>query len=620
MIDNNPLLDRQPDQVAFHQDPLQLNLDDETLISVINDRIKESEAWYTKENYPKRRKINRAFLLGKQRQRKLKHYESNYVDNLIYESENTIKPIALSNLPDLLVKPGSESPESRDQADRMTKVINSGVRNRQNRRVLGLAFKHVPVFFQGVIKCVWDSSIGEYGDYKYIVVHPENIICDHTATTNNPDDMDFIAEFREESVKNLIMMFPQKEEELLSHLVTKRKFNSGDEKLEKSLASKLKITEVWFTWYQKHEGEGEKKWERVEGVVWKYDTLVLGKMRNPYWDWQGEKRLFSMKMGEKKAASVEDIVISMTGGEELISETFFRNYFETPRKPYIFLGYDQLGESPLDTTSRIEQTISLQENVNKRGAMITEMNDRSKPKFIFNAKMIDKPTVENLDLNDPDQDVMVEGDVREAYGHVTSPPAPAPLYTELESERQKAFSKMGTNATTRGVREGKETATARQLFKEADFGRIDDIVEETINDAAEQMAQWALQMIKLFYTKGHMKRLLGIDGEVSFEMINQDNVEDGMEVVTSASGVDKMQLKRDAYERVKIGMTDPYNFFVDTEASDPIGRTKNLMLFMSAPELYLQQVAEGRDTAGMAEALAQQPPEGAPPPEQPPVE
>lgn len=603
----------QPDTIIEYQDPFTLDLAEPAMVQVINDRIKKAKDYYEGKQYPQRRKRNKNFLFGDQWERPLKEYESGYVDNLIYESENTIKPIAMSRLPDLLIKPGNDTQESKDLAESMTNVVNSDIRKRENRRVLGLAFKHVPVFYQGVIKCVWDPREGEDGDYKFIVVHPENIVIDHTATSNNPDDMSFVAEYREISIKEATMMFPKRADDLLAHLIDRGRMVRGEEVLESKMASTIKITEVWFDWYeQKTNPEtGKRDWTEVSAVVWKYDNFILGKMKNPYWDWQGETRFFSLEMGEKKEPTEQDIIRSVLGEMELEQETVFRNYFKTPRKPYIFLNYDQFGECPLDATSRIEQAIPLQKDVNKRGAQISEMNDRARGKFVFNASAISKEVVENLDLNNPDQDIMVDDklDVRNAFAYLNPPTAPAPLYTEQENERQKAFSKMGTNATTRGVREGSETATARQLFKESDFGRIDDIVEETINAAAEEMSRWSMQMIRLFYTQGHMRRLLGKDGDVSFTEITSDSVEDGQEVVISASGVDKMQTKREAVEMAQMGMVDPLTFFIDMGVQDPKGRARKLMIFQSAPELYMQKYIEDRDTQGMADALRQAPAE-----------
>ncbi len=605
--------ERQPDTVTVDSDPFKLELKDDDLIRVIDERIEQSTNWYKNErNLFERRKKNKKYRFGDQIDEKsLKYFHARYVDNLIYEAENTIKPIALSRLPDLLAKPGDESEESKKNAKVMTDVINNDLRKRENRQVLGLSFKHLPVYYIGAIKALWDPEIGTKGDYRFKVIHPDNLVIDHTASSNDTRDMDFIAEATELSVKEVIMRFPTKEEDIIRAIsASNRKFKKEK---ESDMASKIKIWEVWFTWYNSATDDetGEKKYERVEGVVWKFDKLLLGKMKNPYWDWTGKRHLFKYDVdGKKKTLSDEEIRQSIFG-EEVESETIFKNFFRNPRKPYIFMGYEQWGEMPMDETSRIEQVILMQDNVNKRGRQITEMNDRAKGKHVFSTESgLTKDDVAEMDLENFDEDVVVEGNVSDVHTFIQGTPATPGLYKEQDSERQKVFAKMGTNSTTRGERESQETATGRQLLREADFGRIDDITEETINPAAEMMAAWAMQFIKLFYTTEHMRKLVGDDGEVAFEAITQDNVEDGMEVVVSASGVDKAERKREAFERARMKLTDPLTFFIDTDSSDPIGRTEKLMLFMTAPELYIQKFIEKRDTQGQVDALNAQPVQG----------
>ena len=139
------------------------------------------------------------------------------------------------------------------------------------------------------------------------------------------------------------------------------------------------------------------------------------------------------------------------------------------------------------------------------------------------------------------------------------------------------------------------------------------MVEDTINAVAERMAMWALQFIKLFYKEEHMVKFLGPEGTVAFTSITRDSVEDGVEVVVTASGVDKMMAKREAYERARMKLTDPLSFFTDVGANDPKGRTEKLMMFMTAPDLYIQTYIKGNDTNGMAQDLNNQPVEGQPP-------
>ena len=194
-------------------DPLGVEIKDEILAQTIDRRIKQSQKhWDSDEvNLKVRRQKNLDFLEGRQVDAgKQKNYTSTYVDNVIWEAERTLKPIALSRLPDLLVKPADDTnEESKTNAENLTSLVNSDVRKRENRKVLGLAYRHRPVYFQGVIKHRWNPMLGDGGDYQFEAINPENIVVDHTAISNDVNDMDFVAHrINDKSVKEIINPLP----------------------------------------------------------------------------------------------------------------------------------------------------------------------------------------------------------------------------------------------------------------------------------------------------------------------------------------------------------------------------------------------------------------------------
>jgi len=178
--------------------------------------------------------------------------------------------------------------------------------------------------------------------------------------------------------------------------------------------------------------------------------------------------------------------------------------------------------------------------------------------------------------------------IANVHARIEQKPATPQQYKSMSENRQKSFEIMAVGATTRGLHEPDSTLGESQMAKEADYGVIDDIVEDTINAVAEWQANWAMQFIKLFYTKPHMRHILGKDGDVLHTRLTQDIVDDGMEVVVSASGVDKMIRRRMAIENAKIGYGNPLDFFQDTEQSNPKERALRAMMFTLAPQMYMQ--------------------------------
>lgn len=598
------------DEVIQQQDPLSLNVDDKLLVDVLDKRVEASRSWYkTEKNLYDRQKQNVNFLFGRNiLPKKLKKYESDFMDNVIWEAESSIKPIALSRMPDMIVKPGNNSKEAAATADGITKIVDNDIKRRENRRVLSQAFRHLPVYFTGIIKVRWDPQKGKLGDYVFENVHPDNIVFDHTCTTNNPDDMDFIAEAYPISIKKMLLLFPDKKAEILQAL----KIPEDKATDERELATKVKMWEVWFKWIEE---DGRGGWRNVECTMWKYDKVLLKKQLNPNYDWEGEQieRLAGTRMNE--GAMREMMLAQMQGipTPEINTEQVYHNYFKFARKPYILLGYDQWGEMAYDETSRIEQNIWLQKDVNKRGKQITEMADRTRGKHVFSSLSGVTPAdIQQLDLSDPEQDLIVPGKVSELYTFIQGPIPSEALFRDKELNKTAIFNKAGVHDTTRG-QVTTDTATTSQLAREADYGRIDDLTEETINAAAEEMSRWALQFIKLRYVEQHFIELLGNDGKTVFQRIQRDMIDDGMEVTISASGTDKLLVKREAMEMANLKLIDPLNFYKDMNMSNPEKRTEMLLSFSTNPAEYMSKYVMGLKNVGdMALALGQAPVPGQP--------
>ena len=253
--------------------------------------------------------------------------------------------------------------------------------------------------------------------------------------------------------------------------------------------------------------------------------------------------------------------------------------------------YESLGQDPIDATNRVEQVLFFQDHINDEGRQIIEMNERSAGKPIFNSEALSATQIKNLDWKNTRQAIAVNGDdVNKTFAFAQMPAAPQQLYTSKENNRSIAFEMLGVNATTRGVREDpNQTLGEAQMFREQDFGFIDDLVEDTINDCAEWMAQWSMQFIKVFYTKDHYKEIIGKSGDSLFQAVNQDLVDDGMVVEVSASAVDKMLRKQLAMQSYKLGVSDSLSYYTDIGADNPKERARKAFLYANSPMMFYQE-------------------------------
>lgn len=586
-------------------DPLQLNIPDKELAEIIDDYEDDYDHFYEEKYHLfDRRRKNELYVFGRQNQqleedKQFKIYNSRYQDNVLYEIEGTIKPLGMSRLPDLMATPGNDSEDSVLMSEELSKVIDSEIKERQNRFVLGLAFKHLPVYFTSIIKAWWNPEID---DYEFGVVHPDLIKVDWTCPTHSADQMRFVIQKVPITVQQVEMRFPKAKEDFLAQL-KKDGLIPGENPTWALLATTIKISEVWFHEYRPKE---DGKVERIDGVCWKYKSVILAKMKNPNFDYEGEKRYFSYDEPGNKATKrslnegeVGQILMTGQLPDNVTEEQVYHNYFRFPRKPFYFMGYDQWGKQPYDETSRVEQNLQNQKSLDKRGKQIEEtLNSRGH--HILAKGAVTPAELEEIDFDEPNLDLSVDGNPNEVYAYI-EPERPTPQeFQEVNNIKERMYA-IAHSTAVRGEIKAAAPATSNQIAREGDFTAADDLVEDTINPAAQWMGDWAMQFIKLRYTEDHFRWIMGVAGRAVYIKLNRNMIEDGMIVQVKASGTDKMRAQNNAMEMAKMQLIDPYTFYVDMGLSDPEGRTEKLILLKADPTAYLQKVVKGLNTS---EALA----------------
>ena len=598
-------------QLTEKLDPLSLKIEDDELVKILDDYEDGYDAFYSeKYNLFERRKKNELYYFGRQiiadeENHSLKSYESRYQDNVLYEIMGTIKPLGMSRVPDLMATPGNDSDQAVLIAQEMSKALDTEIKEQDNRFVLGLAFKHLPVYFAGWIKTWWEN---EYDDYTFGVIHPDLMKCDWTCSTHNTDDMKWVMQKVPLTVQEIGFRFPDKKKEFYDQLERDGLMVGGAETW-RNMATVLKISECWFKEYRPDE---DGKVKRIDAVVWKYKDVILKKMKNPNFDYEGEKRYFAYDdmsdEGTKRALNQNELAqIMMTGQtpSNVKEQQVYHNYFRFPRFPFYLMGYDQWGRQPYDETSWVEQDMQNQKSMDKRGKQIEETLD-NRGHDVFSAEAMSPDQVEEYDPEAPNLALSVKGKVNESYMHIAAERPTPQEFEEITNIRERMYAVAHSNAV-RGELRANTPATSTQIARESDFTAADDLVEDTINPAAQWMADWAMQFIKLRYTKDHFRWIMGVAGDVVFQKLNRNMVMDGMMIKIKASGTDKLRAQNNAIDMAKMQMTDPFSFYTDMGLSDPEGRTERLILAKTDPTAYLQKVVKGVDTSqALAQALMNQ--------------
>ena len=594
--------------------PLNIDIEDTRLLAYLDNlESKAKEHWDSEDiNLTKRREQNFKYLFGKQlKGKKLKKYESEFIDNTLYEVEGILKSLALSKMPDIIINPGVFGDKEKDlSADLLTKYNDNEINKLELKKQLGIMFKHLPVYLISGMKYRWDASRGKNGTIIFEVINPEHLLLDHTALSSNPDEMLFVVHYVEKTGKEWAMLFPKKEEEIKKYILTKHpglETLSGETKDDALLAQKVRVSEVWFDWFDKTEDFDVEnpKFNFMSGVAWMLDkNTLLGKTKNPNWDYDGH----SVATLDGQPVSPEIMEQVILGGQMPGFEIkkVYNNYFEFPRKPFIFMSYDQFLRSAIDETSRIEQIIPMQKSVDETERSIDYMVRAHKGKHIFSKDSgMNKKDLEKLDLNNPDNDLLVAGIPSQVHSYIQAVMPPSEMFVHARDKRDRIFAKMGTHGATRGE-VTTDVATTNQISREADFTKSDDLVDETILHVVTEISKARLHMMKLRYTEEHFKKILGQQGKDLHFRLTNDTIEDGMEVVVSASTTDKLRAERNAQGMAQLNMIDPLTYFQDLGLSDSEGRAERLFLKETNPEMYYQRYILKKDMTEMANQITGQ--------------
>lgn len=544
-------------------DEFSLDIEDSELVSLIDKRIGKA-----KEDYDKLDSIgsqNENYWLGKQLDiKKLRDFKSRVVENVIFQSVETIVPIITSKTPEPVVKSASETPESVSLAKQYQKVLTNMFEFEKMKGKFQMITRHNMLRRLGILKYKYDPETDKIVT-EYVL--PQNVVVDKNG--------DFVAEYLEDSIGDLIKKFPEAGDQIVQEFKLKADRNDdGTFNLEtidsKGLATKIKYVEFWTDEY----------------VCWKYKTIIFKKLKNPNFDYTGVQNMTTDEHGQ-----------------EVAGEVYYYNYFDKPKMPYIFYSVFNLGKNVWDDTSLVEQGLPLQDVINKRQRQIDD-NFSDNGVLMGSGDFITKEELAKY-VGDPEDKVWVEhGNPSEGINRLP-PKQLAPFtYESLQGLKSSVDNVLGTHSTTRGERTGKETLGGRQILREADFGRIDLLVRG-LEEVADELYKAWMHMMKVYYTQTHFARIIGKDGAQEIIEYSRASIENGIEISVkegSTLPVDKVSQRQEAIELMQMGSIDPISLFERLEWANPMESAKRLFLWKNSPLELFPDVKEQM-------AQNQQPPE-----------
>ena len=210
------------------------------------------------------------------------------VDNLVFEAVETFLPIATRATPEANVA------MINGQQSRLSKTLQPILNYKGQETMMRMKLKGVTrdwvLYLIGCMKTVWDTQKGDF-DIKKIL--PSRLILDPNAEieVNGTYLGEYLGEKKKITARKLAKMFPQSQ----SYIGTYVQDNWG-----------TKITYI--------------EWWTNTDVFFTIDSHILGKFKNPHWNYDGEIEKVDPLTGKTTKQFVKG-----------------KNHFPSPRIPYSFL-------------------------------------------------------------------------------------------------------------------------------------------------------------------------------------------------------------------------------------------------------------------------------------------
>lgn len=511
---------------------------------------------------------NRKYWLGNQNNNETIDGKGVSTDNRIFMALETFLPIATRQNPDPVVDGGDN-----EQAKEVANATKNMLVYQADQQRLKLKIKSVvrnwALDLLGVMKIGWDAEID---DIETLVIKTKNIILDPDASVCEGVEYNgkYIGEIKKDSASGMIKDFPKHKA-----LITKR--------VDGKLGTKLQYQEWWTQ----------------DMVFWRFQDTILDRSDNPHWNEETTEEVVD-KYGIMQSVPQKGM-----------------NHFKKKRMPYIFLSIFNTGDHPWDDTNLIQQNLPLQDVVDKRMKQIDKNTDNLNGGAVFSGDHFTKEqaTQAQKALRNGDGVWVPSGDVNTAYIRDSGASLPSDVFNNLQDTRNEIDNIFGTHGTTRGERGASETATGRLTLKQGDESRIGGGVSEYIEQYADMIFNWWVQMMYVYYDEERTGTVIGEEQKSETFKIQSSSfaIVDRLSVSVKEGSLipkDDVTKRNEAIALWQANAISILDLYIALKVPDPKKSTERWIMQQTNPMALVQDVPQDPQEQLMQQLFAQQSPTG----------
>lgn len=594
-------------------------LDDTSLSQLVEARwTSSSELWNTVNRIYKANTAiyeNRADWLSflPERRRKFRVQA-----NRIFVNMEAVINSLIANPPGVNVLPSRDGVPAQDFARKLESFFRKKYTDLNVKEVVRMGLRNLYFGRLIVIKAFWNPLLGQGGDFDFRAIDPRQIRVGKYA--RKEVDSEFVIEEIEDNLCAVVERFPKQK----TALMQKYGFSGDDGEAQMYIKNPdVTYKEAWINDY----------------VIFKLDNIILDKIKNPYWDWDGilitdeEEQQLGTLDGQPKRDFMQQIKLQQDTRTQEMAQTpppaasaqtdqppadpngqpsqipppaidpetqqdqadeaqdptpakykpYFFNYFENPRKPYIFATIFNNENTPIGRTDMITLSSELQRGIDKRKMDIDENCELVNGMLMVDSSVMPKNDAQRIRFET--KGIIWGKGVSTGVVRQMGTPLPAFVHEDMLDSRSEIDNIMAASSAFRGERDGSETKAGRLALVQQSYLRLNELVQVT-DFVAHEVFAWGMQLAKTRYTEYHYAKWMGKEGAREVIELIQDDFETGSEVTIIAGKtlpVDDEFKYEQAQEDVKEGYISPIDYLQIAGYDNAKELSKNAFLYKVSP-------------------------------------
>lgn len=509
--------------------------------------------------------------------------KSNQVQaNRIFTNMEAVINSLIANPPGINILPARDGEQAQDFARKLESFFRKKYTDLNTKEVIRMGLRNLYFGRLLVIKPFWNTAIN---DFDYRAIDPRKVRFGKYA--RKEQDSEFAIEEIEDNLCSVVEKFPGKKAELLT------KYGIKDDNDLYIKNPEVKYKEAWI----------------FDHVIFTLDTIVLGTIKNPYWDWDGilvteeEEQELSTLEGDARREKLQGLkleqesrTVQSLGDTEDIQEgevrevepateykPYYFNFFDKPRKPYIFATIFNNENSPIGRTDMITLSAELQRGIDKRKMDIDENCELANGIIKVDAEVMGKSDAQRIRFET--KGVIWGKGVVNGVQREMGQSLPQMVFDDMIDSRSEIDNIMAASSAFRGEREGQETKAGRLALIQQSFLRLNELVQ-VVDYVSGEIFNWGMQLAKTRYTEYHYAKWMGKEGAREVIELIQDDFETGSEVTIIAGKtlpVDDEFKFEQAQNDVLQGFISPADYLEIAKYDNAKELSKNAVLYKQNP-------------------------------------